>query len=139
MHWAESRGSAPRWSTHHRFERCQVNSRVALFAIVVRHSKWRIGFDGNLATTTETLLNDGKESESTVFGAAKKKSTMKWAADGNSVAVTYGIVIDRGGQTMELKGTESWSLGTDGKTLVLQNAMSTPNGDISTKAVYDKQ
>jgi hypothetical protein len=96
-------------------------------------------FQGEAVTTTETLTNDGKESESTVFGAAKKKSTLKWAADGQTLTISYSIALDRGGQTMELKGSETWSLGADGKTLTMQTALSTPQGDISTKAVYDKQ
>ncbi|MEO7531035.1 MAG: hypothetical protein ABIS69_06480 [Sediminibacterium sp.] len=102
-------------------------------------SRTSTGFDGNATTTSEILANDGKESETTVFGTAKKKSSLKWAADGNNLTITFTIVIDRGGQTTELKGTETWSLGSDGKTLALQNALSTPQGDISTKAVYDKQ
>jgi hypothetical protein len=38
-----------------------------------------------------------------------------------------------------LRHSETWSLAADGKTLSVQTSFSTPNGDITTKAVYDKQ
>lgn len=103
---------------------------------VIRNS---IGFQGEALSTTETLTADGKSSETTFFGSAKKKSTMKWAADGQSFTVTFSISMDRGGQPFDLTGTETWWLGSDGKTLTLQNALTTPQGDISMKALYDKQ
>jgi hypothetical protein len=97
------------------------------------------GLDGSPANTTETLTADGKEYETTVYGTAKKKSSLKWAADGNTFAIAHTTIFERNGQTFEIKGTETWSLGTDGKTLTIQNQMATPGGDITIKAVYDKQ
>ena len=94
---------------------------------------------GNPTALTETLGYDGKESESTGFANSKKKSSLKWSADGNSFIVSYTIAFDRGGQVTELKGSETWSLGADGKSLLLQNSLSTPQGDFATKAAYDKQ
>ncbi len=101
-------------------------------------SKTAPSMQGGEATTSETLMFSGKESEITVFGAAKKKSTLKWSADGNTMMVNYSIAFERDGQSNEFKGVETWSLSADGKSLVVQTNLTTPQGDVSTKAVYDK-
>lgn len=93
-------------------------------------------FNGGDATTTETLTFDGKESETTVFGSSKKKSSAKWSDDGQSLIISYTILFERNGQTTELKGTETWSL-KDG-SLSLMTVSSSPRGETTTKAMYDK-
>jgi hypothetical protein len=97
------------------------------------------GFSGEALSSIEALTADGKEVEISVWGTGKKKSSLKWAADGQTFTVTYNILLDFNGQSVELKGTETWSLGADGKSITLQNAMTTPQGEVATKAVYDKQ
>ena len=98
-----------------------------------------VNFQGEAVATTEILTNDGKETETTLSPNAKRKASLKWAADGLTLTITYSISFDNNGQTFELKGTENWSLSADGKALTLQNSLSTPNGDIAIKAAYDKQ
>jgi len=100
-------------------------------------SKTAPSFNGGDATTTETLSFDGKESETTVFGSSKKKSTAKWSDDGQALTITYSIAFERDGQTTEIKGKEAWSLTKDG-TLSLITVSSSPRGETTTKAVYDK-
>ncbi|MDB5209876.1 MAG: hypothetical protein JWQ30_703 [Sediminibacterium sp.] len=107
-------------------------------ADVVTTTRTITGFDGTTSDVTENL-SEGKESETTMFGTAKKKSVLKWAADGNTFTIASNTSIDRNGQSFEFKGSETWSLAADGKTLTLQNTFSSPNGDIITKAVYDKK
>ena len=98
------------------------------------------GFNGgDDIVTTETLSFDGKESESTVFGNSKKKSTLKWADDGQTFTINYTIAFERNGQTTEIKGTETWSLGDGSKTLNVVTISSSPRGESTTKALYDKQ
>ena len=97
------------------------------------------GFDGGDATTSETLSYDGKETESTVFGSSKRKASAKWSDDGNALTVNYVLNLDFNGQTFDVKGTETWTLSSDGKTLTVQTNASSPQGDITSKAVYDKQ
>jgi hypothetical protein len=101
-------------------------------------TKTATSFQGEEATATEALSFDGKESESLLFGTAKKKSTLKWSADGQSMLVSSNIAFEMQGQTIAISGTETWSLGTDGKTLTVSSTITTPQGEISTKAVYDK-
>lgn len=96
-------------------------------------------FNGDDMTTTETLSYDGKETEITVFGNSKKKSTAKWSDDGKTFTINYTLLLDFNGQTSEIKGTETWTLSDDGKTLTSQIHSSSPQGEFSWKAVYDKQ
>ena len=97
-------------------------------------------FNGEQMTRTETLTFDGKETESSGgFGNSKRKSTVKWSDDGKILTVTFVLKLDFNGETNEIKGTEKYSLSDDGKTLTLQSNSAGPQGDISSKAVYDKQ
>ncbi len=101
-------------------------------------SKTAASFNGEENTSTETLTFNGKESETTVFGAAKKKSILKWADDGKTMTVSYSIAFERDGQTFDIKGTETWSIAADGKTLTVKSVISTPQGEMENKAVYNK-
>jgi hypothetical protein len=95
------------------------------------------GFNGGEPVTrTATITYDGKVSESTGFGGSKIKSTGKWSDDGQSFTINSSFVFERNGQSNEIKTTETWTL-KDGM-LSLVSDSSTPNGDISTTAVYGK-
>ena len=97
-------------------------------------------FNGEEMTRTETLTFDGKETESSGgFGNSKRKSTAKWSDDGKILTVTFVLKLEFNGETNEIKGTEKYSQSDDGKTLTLQSNSEGPQGDISSKAVYDKQ
>lgn len=97
-------------------------------------------FNGEEMTRTETLTFDGKETETAGgFGNAKRKSTAKWSDDEKTLTVNFVLKIEFNGETNELKGTEKYSLSSDGKSLTLQSNSAGPQGDISSKAVYDKQ
>jgi len=96
-------------------------------------------FNGDEMTISETLSYDGKETETTVFENSKRKSTAKWSDDGNTLTVKYVLLLEFNGQSMEIKGTEAWTLSADGKALTVQINSSSPQGEFSSKAVYDKQ
>lgn len=96
-------------------------------------------FNGGDVTITETLTFDGKTTETTVFGSAKKKSTAKWSDDGQTLTVSYNIAFERNGETTEITGTEAWTISGDGKTLTLKTASASPQGEFSMKTVYDKE
>ena len=105
----------------------------------IRVTRTSPSFNGDDMTISETLTYDGKETETTVFENSKRKSTAKWSDDGQKLNVNYTLLLDFNGQSMEIKGTEAWTLSTDGKTLTVQISSSSPQGDFSSKAVYDKQ
>jgi hypothetical protein len=102
-------------------------------------SKTAPSFTGEDVTTTETLSFDGKEIENTVFGTSKRKASAKWSDDGQTLTITYNLMLDFNGQINEIKGTETWTLSDAGKTLLSQNNSSSSFGDIAAKGVYEKQ
>jgi hypothetical protein len=95
------------------------------------------GFNGgDPVTTTMTLTFDGKETESTGFGGSKRKSTAKWSEDGQTFTINHTTLFERDGQTSEFKSTETWTL-KDG-SLSIVTVSSSPRGESTTKALYDK-
>ena len=105
---------------------------------MVSLAKTANNFQGEEATTTEILSFDGKETESLVFGSAKRKAKLKWSSDGQNMLVSATIAFEREGQTFDISSTETWSLSSDGKTLTVVSNITTPQGEISIKAAYDK-
>ncbi len=96
------------------------------------------GFNGGEPIVrTSTITFDGKVSESTGFGGSKIKSTGKWSDDGQSLTINSSFVFERNGQTNEFKSTETWTLTKEGM-LSLVTDSSTPNGDVTTTAIYGK-
>lgn len=93
---------------------------------------------GEDMTLTETLSYDGKETKSTVYGTSTRTASAKWSDDGQSLTITYDLMLDFNGQQTEIKGTEVWKLADDGKTLVSQNNSSSSFGDLQAKGIYEK-
>ena len=108
-------------------------------ADVISFTKTAMNFQGEESTSTEAMTFDGKESESMVFGTSKKKSTLKWAADGKDMVISSNIAFDMNGQTFDISSVENWSLSADGKTITVSSKINTPQGEIATKSVFDKQ
>jgi hypothetical protein len=94
--------------------------------------------NGEDRTTTEKLSLDGKESENTVFGNSKRKSTVKWADDGNGLIVSSVTSFDRNGEIMEIKSTDKWKLINDGKSLLIESTSTSSMGSNTMKILYDK-
>jgi hypothetical protein len=75
---------------------------------------------------------DGKESTNSM-GPMEAKSTMIW--DGDDLAVT--TKLDAGGTEIAVKG--KWALSADGKTITQTAHVTSPQGEIDMKYVFDKQ
>lgn len=90
--------------------------------------------DGQSVTTSEKYTLDGKETVNANQRGGESKSTATWSADGKSLS----IVTTRDFNGNVMKTTAVWTL-TDAKTLTVSTTMATPNGDRTTKAVYDKK
>jgi hypothetical protein len=98
------------------------------------------GFNGgDDVTTTETLGFDGKEVQSTGFGNSTKKSTLTWAADGQTLTISSNTSMERNGQTFEFSAKETWSLIDGGKSISIVTVSSSQRGESTIKAVYDKE
>lgn len=94
---------------------------------------------GDDVTTTETLTFDGKEVQSTGFGNSTRKSTLKWSDDGQTFTISSNTTMERNGQTFTFTATETWALGDGGKSLTITTVRTTQQGEVTTKAAYDKQ
>lgn len=105
-------------------------------AIIV--SKTTPGFNGgDPVTSTVTLTFDGKVVESEGFGGSVRKSTAKWSDDGKTLIISSTMNFERDGQSFEFKSTENWTITKDGLLSIAANTTS-PRGDSSTKAIYNK-
>ena len=112
--------------------------KVSQTADSITISKTAPSFNGDDVTLTETLPFDGKEVESTIFGNSKRKASAKWSDDGQTLTITFNLMLDFNGQQTEVKGTETWTLADGGKTLISQNNSSSSFGDLQAKGVYEK-
>jgi hypothetical protein len=103
-------------------------------------TKTNPGMDGGgEVTALETLGFDGKLVESTVTpGNSKRKASAKWSDDGQTLTITYTLMMDFNGQTTEIKGTETWALSNEGKTLTTTNTSTSSFGENTYKGVYEK-
>lgn len=97
-------------------------------------------FDGGgEVSASETLGFDGKEVETKVApGSSKRTASAKWSADGQTLTITYTLMLDFNGEATEVKGTETWALSNDGKTLTTTNTSSSSFGENTYKGVYEK-
>lgn len=98
------------------------------------------GFDGGAeVTASETLKFDGTPVETTIApGSSKRKASAKWSDDGQTLTITYTLMLDFNGQATEVKGTETWALSSDGKTLTTTNTSTSSFGENTYKGVYEK-
>jgi hypothetical protein len=103
-------------------------------------TKTNPGMDGGgEVTASETLGFDGKLVETNVTpGNSKRKASAKWSDDGKTLTITYTLMMDFNGQVTEIKGTETWALSNEGKTLTTTNTSSSSFGDNTYKGVYEK-
>jgi hypothetical protein len=92
--------------------------------------------EGGDTTNTRTFSTDGKDSTNkiTMMGTEYPvKTSAKW--DGQSLLVSSSF--DAQGATVQLNDT--WTLSPDGKVLTIARVAKTPQGDFTTKSVYNKQ
>jgi hypothetical protein len=53
--------------------------------------------------------------------------------------ISSNIAFEMQGQTIDISSVENWSLSADGKTISVSSKINTPQGEIATKSVFDKQ
>jgi hypothetical protein len=97
------------------------------------------GFDGGEMKTTEKLTLDGKVCENTGMMDSKRKSTATWSADKKSLFIATTMAFDMGGQATEMKSSETWKLGENNATLLIETSFAAPDGEMKTSLVYDKK
>ncbi|MGD0578064.1 MAG: hypothetical protein ABSC08_03960 [Bryobacteraceae bacterium] len=77
------------------------------------------------------ILTDGTEFTNTIRGQ-EVKGTAKW--DGKTLVVTQKLEI----QGNPITFVQKWTLSDDGKSIAQEVTITTPQGDVSTKAILDK-
>lgn len=119
--------------------------RMNATTLVVKHDgntltndRTQAGFDGGEMKTTQKLTLDGKVCENTGMMDSKTKSVVTWSADKKAITIATTMVMDMGGESREMKTSETWKLGDD-KTLLIESSFAGPEGEIKTSLVYDKK
>lgn len=96
---------------------------------------FRQGFDGSEMSMVSEYTLDGETCENTSnFGTST--SVANWSDDGGELTVQTSMTMSRGDQTFTMESTEVYSLEDD--MLVIETTSSTPMGDMTSKAVYDR-
>jgi hypothetical protein len=93
--------------------------------------------DGDERKITDTYTLDGKESVNPIFNTTKK-SIAGWSADNKSLKVSSVTVFNLNGEANEIKTVEEYSLGDDGKTLIIKVSTKSPRGERQATLVYDR-
>lgn len=97
------------------------------------------GRDGGEMKTSAKYTLDGKVSENPMFNSTRK-STVTWSADKTSLIIASTMTFDMGGETREMKSTETWKLSEGGKLLSIESVrQDRDGGEIRTTAAYDKK
>ncbi|OFY64537.1 MAG: hypothetical protein A2Y71_11860 [Bacteroidetes bacterium RBG_13_42_15] len=89
--------------------------------------------------TSAKYTLDGKVSENPMFNTTRK-STVTWSADKSSMIIASTMTFDMGGETREMKSTETWKLAEGGKVLQIESVRpDRDGGEMKTMAAYDKK
>jgi hypothetical protein len=72
-------------------------------------------------------------------GAGKGRRTSKWTADRKGFEVTEKATIDGPDGLATVSATRKWTLSGDGKTLTMDVAMTTPEGERVSKRIFTKK
>lgn len=91
--------------------------------------------EGEEFSIKSTYTLDGKKSKNdSNFGT--RISTAKWSKDGKTLTIESTMTVFREDREFTMESTEKWSLAQD--NLIIETTRSTPMGEMTSKAVYDK-
>ncbi len=91
--------------------------------------------EGEEFSIKSTYTLDGKKSKNdSNFGT--RVSTATWSKDGKTLTIESIMTMFRDDQEFSMESIEKWSL--DGNMLTIETTRSTPMGDRTSKAVYDR-
>jgi hypothetical protein len=88
-------------------------------------------------TVTSTYNLDGSESVNPGMRGGETKSKATW--DGNNLVISSESSFTGPNGAMTVTSKDVRSLSSDGKTMTVVSTRQTPNGETTTKRVYDKQ
>ncbi len=94
--------------------------------------------DGGTTKSTAKYNLDGKVSENPAFNSTRK-STATWSADKTALTIVSTMTMEFGGESREMKTTETWKLTEGGKVLTIESVRPGRDGEMRTTAAYDKK
>lgn len=109
----------------------------ATWTITQTADKITIAIQAGEMNRTSTYTLDGKESVNPGMRGAEVKSTAKW--EGASLVIESTQTMSGPNGDMTITSKEVRTLSEDGKTMTVVTTRVTPQGERTTKAVYDKQ
>jgi hypothetical protein len=92
---------------------------------------------GETITAKEKYNLDGSETDNSQ-NDRKKKSIASWSADMKDLTINSTTIFERDGNSMEIKTTEIYKLGSDGISLIIETTSSSSFGEFKTSLFYDK-
>ena len=117
--------------------------------MVVKHTADRVEIETDITTpdgqqkVADLYILDGKETDykPPVMGpgTGKGRRTSTWRADRKGFDVTEKATIDGPDGPVTVSATRKWTLSADGKTLTMDVAMTTPEGERVSKRIFTKK
>jgi hypothetical protein len=98
----------------------------------------RPGRDGAEVKSTDKLTLDGKVCENQAFNTTRK-SIVTFSDDKSSMIISSSMNFERDGESREMKTVATWKLAENGKVLLIESSIPSPDGEIKTTVAYDKK
>jgi hypothetical protein len=93
---------------------------------------------GRQVASQETVTFDGKESEATIVGRPREKSSATWSDDGQTMTINSVKSFKTISDDADITVTEVWKLINDGNAMSVQVNSSSTSGENTLKLIYDK-
>lgn len=117
--------------------------------MVVKHTGDRVEIETDITTPqgqqkiADVYILDGKETDYKPPlmgpGSGKGRRTSTWTADRKGFDVTEKATVETPDGPATISGTRKWTLSADGKTLTMDVAMTSPEGERVSKRVFIKK
>jgi hypothetical protein len=93
---------------------------------------------GGQVASQETVTFDGKESEATIVGRPREKSSATWSEDGQTMTINSVKSFKTISDDADITVTEVWKLINDGNAMSVEVNSSSTSGGSTLKLIYDK-
>lgn len=117
--------------------------------MTVKHAGDRVELESNISspagqqTISDVYVLDGKEADYKPPmigpGSGKGKRTAKWTADKSGFESTESATLSTPDGEGIISATRKWALAPDGKTLTMDVAIKSPQGEQVTKRIFTKK
>ncbi len=95
--------------------------------------------DTAISTKATSYPLNGNTVKTVLSNNRTMTASLNWSADGKTLTRNSSYSPPNDPETEDYKSQEAWSLSDDKKTLTLTRTFSTASGNVTVKAVYEKQ